>query len=107
MITRLLPERYLQDFPTAEKVKATAIYLGLVIPLTILFYLPLLVIAAGRHLAYIATGGKNRHLLGPLSSALPVLPFKLLFYFPSILPNKVLNEKSPQIKQRHIIAGKH
>ncbi len=107
MITRLLPERYLQDFPTAEKVKATAIYLGLVIPLTILFFLPLIVIAAGRHLAYLATGGKNRHLLGPLSSALPVLPFKLLFNFPSILPNKVLNEKSPQIKQRHIIAGKH
>jgi hypothetical protein len=104
-IAHLLPERYLKDFPTAKKLKSSALYFLLCIPLTILFYLPLACCTAARHLAYLATGGKNHHWIGPGKFTLPVLPFTLLFHFPSIFPKKVLNEDSPQVGSRRLIAG--
>jgi hypothetical protein len=105
LITRLLPERYLKDFPMAETIKYSAIYMALLLPLTILFYLPMTLIAAGRHIAYFATGGKNRHWIGPAKFALPSLPFTLLLDFPTIFPKKLLNEDSPLVGKRLIIAG--
>jgi hypothetical protein len=105
LITRLLPERYLKDFPIADKIKYSAIYLALLIPLTILFYLPLTLIAAGRHAAYLATGCKNRHWIGPTRFALPFLPFTMMFNFWSMFSQKVLNEDSPQVGQRLLIGG--
>ncbi len=105
IIAQLLPERYLKDFPTAEKIKYSAAYLSLLIPLTILFYFPLLCCAAGRYLAYLATGRKNRHWIGSGKFALLALPSTLLFNFPNIFPKKVLNEDSPQVGSRRLIAG--
>ncbi len=105
-IARLLPQRYLTDFPMKEKMKAGAFYALSLIPVVILFYLPLMAITAARHLGYLLTGGKNRHWLGPLPFTLPFLPLTLIFNFPSVFPKKVLNEKSPQIKHRSIIASK-
>lgn len=105
LITRLLPERYLKEFPTADKVKYGALYIALLVPLTILFYLPMMFVAAGRHAAYLATGCKNRHWIGPAKFALPRLPLTMMFNFPSIFSEKVLNEDSPQVGERLIIAG--
>jgi hypothetical protein len=105
LIAQLLPERYLKDFPTAKKLKYGAAYLLLLIPLTILFYLPLVGFTACRHLGYLATGGKNRHWIGPRKFTLFALPFTLLFDFPNIFPKKILNENSPQVGRRRLIAG--
>ncbi len=106
-ILRLVPERYLTDFPTKEKMKAGALYALSLIPILILFYIPLIAITAARHLGYLLTGGKNRQWIGPLPFTLPFLPLTLIFNFPSIFPKKALNEKSPQIMHRSIIAAKH
>jgi hypothetical protein len=105
IIAHLLPQRYLKDFSPVQKLKCGAAYLGLLIPLSILFYLPLIFITASRHLAYLVTGGKNRHWIGPAKFTLPASPFTLLFNFPSLFPKKVLNEDSPQIGLRRLISG--
>jgi hypothetical protein len=105
IVAHLLPERYIQDFSTAKKCKYVAAYLCLLAPLTILFYLPLVCFTAVRHLGYLATGGKNRHWIGPVKFTLPLLPFTLLFNFPNIFPKKVLNENSAQVGSRCLIAG--
>lgn len=104
-ITHLMPERYLADFPVSSIVKTCVAYFFLLIPLTLLLYIPLFAITCIRHLAWAATLGKYPELIGPGHFILPALPATLLFNFPSIFPEKVLNENSPQIGQRLIIAG--
>lgn len=104
-VAHLLPERYLAEFPTSEKIKASLIYIALLIPLTIFFFIPLIFMTAFRHLKYIATLGKNHRLIGPIKFSLPVLPLTLLFNFSSIFPENVLHKYSPQVKDRRLIAG--
>lgn len=101
IISQLLPERYLKDFPLAKKLKYTAIYLCALIPLIILVYIPLLFIAAMRSLF-----GKNLQMRTTKFS-LPLLPFTLLFLFHRIFPTKVLNEDSFQVGKRQLISGKN
>lgn len=104
-IAHLVPERYLKPFPTPAKLKTSAVYFLLLLPLSLLLYVPLTAITAVRHIAYVATLGKNPHWIGPGKFTLPVLPLTLIFNFPSIFPEKVLNESSPQIGERRLIAG--
>ena len=104
-IAHLLPERYLTEFPTASKIKTSALYFLLLVPITLFLYIPLFAITTVRHLAWAATLGKYPELIGPGSFILPTLPATLLFNFGSIFPDKVLNESSPQIGDRLIIAG--
>ncbi len=92
-IAHLLPARYLTDFPTSKKLKTGALYLLLLIPITLLFYIPLTAITAVRHLGYAATLGRNPHWIGPGKFTLPLLPATLIFNFPSIFPEKVLTRK--------------
>jgi hypothetical protein len=104
-IAPLLPERYLKDYPLSKKITAIGAYTLLSIPLIILFYLPLTLVTAARHLGWAASLGTKKHWLGPTRFTLPMLPLTLLFNFASILPSKVLNEHSPQIGERQLIAG--
>lgn len=104
-VARLLPERYLTDFPSAEKNKLAALYALLLIPLSIFLYIPLILMTACRHLLYLATLGKH-FKPGPLKFMLPILPATLLFNFHTIISSKVLNENSPQVGDRKLIAGK-
>jgi hypothetical protein len=62
-------------------------------------------LTAFRNLGGILTLGKKRHWIGPLQFTLPLLPFTLFFNFFRIFPDKVLNEDSPQVGGRHLIAG--
>ena len=101
----LLPERYLKDYPLSKIVKAAALYFLLLAPIIILLYIPLILATTIRHIAYTATLGKKRHWMGPTKFTLPVLPFTLIFNFFAIFPNKVLNEDSPQVGQRLLLAG--
>lgn len=104
-VAHLLPERYLSPFPTSQKIKTTALYLLLLIPIILLFYLPLMAITTVRHIKYVATKGKNPQWIGPLKFTLPFLLTTLIFDFPTIFPSKVLNENSTLVKDRKLIAG--
>lgn len=104
-IAHLLPKRYLKDFPTAQTLKYSAAYMALLVPISIFFYLPLIFITACRHLAYLGTGCKNHHLIGPSPFTLPRLPWTLLFNFHTIFPKKILNEDSPQVGPRCLLSG--
>lgn len=106
-VIQLVPERYLSPLPTEEKIKTIAIYALAIIPIFFLVYLPMITCAALRHLLYFATLRKHPHLVGPWKFTLPILPITLIFNFIAIFPDKVLNENSPQIKERHLIAKKH
>jgi hypothetical protein len=72
-----------------------------------LLYLPLIALTALRHMAYLITLGKNHHWIGPMKFNLFVLPFTLIFNFFMALPDKILNENSPQIKERRILSAKN
>jgi hypothetical protein len=104
-IINLLPERYLKPFPTHEKAKIYICY-ALSLGIMLLVYLPLLLLTAVRNLAYLVTLGKNRHWMGPWKFSLPILPLTLIFNFTSIIPDKVLNEDSPQVGERNILVKK-
>lgn len=104
-IAHLLPQRYLTEFPTSTKLKACAAYFLLLIPITLFLYIPLFATTTVRHLAWAATLGKYPELIGPGNFILPALPFSLLFGFPTVFPDKVLNENSPQIGARKLIVG--
>ena len=90
-IVNLLPDRYLKPFPAKEKKKIYALYAAALIPVTLLFYLPLAAITALRNWDF----------------PLPTLPLNLIFNFKSVIPEKMLNEQSPQINERKIIAKRH
>lgn len=85
LVAKFLPERYLTDFPTAQKIKF--IFL---IPLLILFYLPLMLISIVRQ----AFG------LDPKKDS-----FNQITQIHKIFPEKILNEASVQVGQRQLIAG--
>lgn len=103
-IINLVPERYLTPLPKEEKIQTLALYALAIIPTFAFIYLPLIALTAIRHLAYFATFRKNPRLIGPWKFTLPVLPLTLIFNFIHAFPNKVLNEKSPQVKERAILA---
>ncbi len=90
-IVNLLPKRYLKPFPAKEKNKIYALYAVALIPITLLFYLPLMAITALRNWDF----------------PLPMLPLNLIFNFESVIPEKILNEESPQVNERKIIAKRH
>ncbi len=105
IIAHLLPERYLKDFPTEQVLMYGALYLVLLAPLAVLFYIPLIFVTILRGIAFIATGKNNRHWLGSAKFFLQILPFTLFLNFHTIFPKKILNEDSPQVGGRQLMSG--
>jgi hypothetical protein len=104
-IAHLLPGRYLVDFPTSKKLKISTVYLLLLLPITILFYIPLIALTAARQIGSIATLGKNPHWAETEKFSLQTSLLTFIFNFPAIFPDKVLNEHSAQVRARRLIAG--
>ncbi len=104
VVGHLVPQRYLKDFPANARFKYLAAYIPLIIPIAILFYLPLICFTAIRQLAHLATGNRC-YQVAPNKFTLPRLASTLVCDFPKIFPKKVLNEDSPQVGGRLLIAG--
>lgn len=101
LIATLLPERYLRDFPIAKKVKYTVAYLALVPLVLPLIYIWMIFVAAIRLIVGADHAGKG------ISDKFffPRLPWTLLYNFHRMIPNQELNEASPQVGGRLLIAG--
>lgn len=97
LVASLVPERYLTDFSTAQKVKMGAIALAV----SLFIWIPLTLVSGIRQVFGLDPkkgGWKDKF-------SLPRLPLTLLTQFHTIFPSKVLNESSVQIGQRQLISG--
>lgn len=101
-ILRLLPARYLTDYPLSKIGKFSFGYLLFLTFMVPFVYLPLSCFSAGKQIAAFFKNSDSIHLS---RFSFPFLPLTLIFNFFTLFPTKVLNEASPQVGLRRLISG--
>lgn len=101
MIAKLVPERYLTDYSFFERGGRK------VLPncLKVLAIIVLSIILVPFGLLRLLTAPVMGHRITRWDVLFPLMPFVTLKNLPGLFPDKVLNEKSPQVGGRKLIAG--
>jgi len=101
MIAKLVPERYLTDFSFFERGGRK------VLPncIKILGFIAISIILIPFGLLRLLTAPFMGHRITRWDLLFPLMPFLTLKNLPGLFPDKVLNEHSPQVGGRRLIAG--
>jgi hypothetical protein len=102
VILRLMPERYLTETSPRQRAIKKAIIISLHI-----FAIPLFILETIRHLGLWMTTGFKKEKRPTFHNIFPMNLHQSILHVNRWIPKRILNETSPQVKDRFLLAGSH